>query len=274
MKFSNLALGFGLSLFAAGSLSFAQESFSEVAPAVDSQCRVQAKSVAVQTYQTCVSDIRASQVEQIRQEYQDKIAQLKSDYEARILELQAAIQASETEMKPESALSEELVPVVPVAEVPSETIRSEDLTISEPTITLRPANQKAVATKPSALASKSSKALKKGASQSNTKALANPVAKPAAKSAAKPIVAQNRPQGQKGVKGIAKTLPAKQKSKSANVTLVKPAVAAELTKPVTAQIQSTPDQAVVEIAKSGPEERLEQDLRNSEVIESTSLSEQ
>lgn len=43
-------------------------------------CKAQAKEVAVQTYQSCVTEARQQQVDTIRKEYQEKLNQLKEHY--------------------------------------------------------------------------------------------------------------------------------------------------------------------------------------------------
>lgn len=48
--------------------------------AIDLSCRAQAKDLAVQTYQSCVTDARGQKIEEIRKEYQTKLNELKSYY--------------------------------------------------------------------------------------------------------------------------------------------------------------------------------------------------
>lgn len=47
-------------------------------------CRSQAKEIAAETYKNCVTEHRQSQVEQIRKEYQNKLAELKSHYDGEL----------------------------------------------------------------------------------------------------------------------------------------------------------------------------------------------
>ncbi len=47
-------------------------------------CRNQAKEIAAETYKNCVTEQRQSQVEQIRKEYQQKLADLKSHYDGEL----------------------------------------------------------------------------------------------------------------------------------------------------------------------------------------------
>jgi hypothetical protein len=44
------------------------------------QCKAQAKELALQTYQTCVTENRQAQIESVRQEYQQKLMELKEHY--------------------------------------------------------------------------------------------------------------------------------------------------------------------------------------------------
>jgi hypothetical protein len=43
-------------------------------------CKSQAKEVAVQTYQTCVTEARQQQIDSVRKEYQSKLSELKDHY--------------------------------------------------------------------------------------------------------------------------------------------------------------------------------------------------
>lgn len=169
MKLSVITLSLLLSL-----TSFAQEMSSP-----DNQCRIQAKEIALKTYQSCITDNRSAKIEQIRQEYSQKIADLKKQYEAQILELKTstaeATKAVETAKKLEAAKATEVLtepielPTTNLDETPenveanlnsqpepqvqpklapkpqptlkSEPVVTQDLQLEEPTITLRPANK-------------------------------------------------------------------------------------------------------------------------------------
>ena len=172
-------------------LAFSQE--MSLPAGADNQCRVQAKEIAIKTYQTCVTETRSAKIEQIRQEYQEKLAALKSEYDAQLKELRGAVAAATPAAEPATETQAETIPTViePVTKeeptLKEETVTQENLTLSEPTVTLRPATAAAPAVK-----------VKKQAK------------KPAKKST--PVVAKKRAKGEKGVKGIAKTLPVKQKA--------------------------------------------------------------
>ena len=45
------------------------------------QCRSKAKEIAADTYKTCMTDVRQTQLEQIRKDYKEKLAELKSHYD-------------------------------------------------------------------------------------------------------------------------------------------------------------------------------------------------
>lgn len=48
---------------------------------LDSECRVQAKEAAINTYQSCVKEVRSQKIDEIRKEYQEKLTELKSHYD-------------------------------------------------------------------------------------------------------------------------------------------------------------------------------------------------
>ncbi len=51
---------------------------------IDSECRIQAKETAINTYQSCVKDNRSQKIEEIRKEYQSKLQDLKSYYDTEL----------------------------------------------------------------------------------------------------------------------------------------------------------------------------------------------
>lgn len=176
------------------SASWSQE--MSTTTAINNQCRAQAKAIALQTYQTCLSDDRAAKIEQInqiKQEYQDKIADLKKQYESQISDLKSGTDLSEKKQPLEQVDSVEptepnsendIIPMQIESVQSSDQVKTQDLTLPEPTVILKP--------RTSTVKSifKSSKVKKEA-----------PV-----------IVAKKRTPGQKGVKGVAKTLPLKQKN--------------------------------------------------------------
>ena len=206
--------------------------FAQEMSTPDNQCRIQAKEIALKTYQSCITETRAVKIEQIRQEYQEKIAELKKQYEAQILELKTASAASSSNLVPSSESSSaetsgdvstskgttpspemessapsteatgstETLPTMLLDESPASVepaqknnaVESQNLLLTEPTVTLKPASNTATSRK----VSKSKKALNPSVPAQNKKG--------------QPVVAQKRTTGQKGVKGIAKTLPTKQ----------------------------------------------------------------
>ena len=50
-------------------------------------CRSQAKDIAVQTYQSCITTARKQRVDEIRKEYQEKLTELKSHYDSELKKL-------------------------------------------------------------------------------------------------------------------------------------------------------------------------------------------
>ncbi len=267
MKLSVTTLSMLLSL-----TSFAQEMSSP-----DNQCRIQAKEIALKTYQSCMTNTRSAKIEQIRQEYSQKIADLKKQYEAQILELKTstaeARKAVETSKKLEAAKATEVLtepielPTTNLDETPenveanlnsqpepqvqpkiapkpqptlkSEPVVTQDLQLEEPTITLRPAN------KPEAkpVVKPTSKVTPAKTSGNKTASVKTPVKisdkKVVNTKKVVPVVAQSRIKGQKAVKGVAKTLPVKQTPVEATPVAD---VAAEgaLMKPVLAEEVKTP----------------------------------
>lgn len=162
------------------SMLLSLNSFSQEMSSPDNQCRIQAKEVALKTYQSCIADNRSAKIDQIRQEYQEKIAELKKQYEAQILELKTstaeATKAVETAKAAEAAKATEVLtapielPTTNLDEAPenvdqttapskqdlqtqptpqpkplpslkSAPVVTQDLQLEEPTVTLRPATK-------------------------------------------------------------------------------------------------------------------------------------
>ncbi len=59
-------------------LVFKVKAFGQTA--YELQCKAQAKEIALQTYQTCVTENRQAQIESVRKEYQQKLTELKEHY--------------------------------------------------------------------------------------------------------------------------------------------------------------------------------------------------
>lgn len=57
---------------------------------IETSCRIKAKEIAAETYRGCVTDQKNAQVEQIKKEYQDKLAALKAHYEAELKKMSGA----------------------------------------------------------------------------------------------------------------------------------------------------------------------------------------
>jgi ribosomal protein L44E len=58
---------------------FARSAYAE--SAAELTCKAQAKEIAVQTYSSCITESRNSQIEQIRKSYKEELANLKSKYD-------------------------------------------------------------------------------------------------------------------------------------------------------------------------------------------------
>lgn len=68
-------------------LTFSASLFAHYAHAQSSaelSCKAQAKEVAVQTYSSCITEARNSQIEQIRKSYKDDLNALKSKYSSQL----------------------------------------------------------------------------------------------------------------------------------------------------------------------------------------------
>lgn len=71
--------------------------FSQVSSAqavIELSCKAKAKEIALQTYDTCVSEKKQAHIDQIRQEYQDKLNELKKQYDTELKKMGAAINNS------------------------------------------------------------------------------------------------------------------------------------------------------------------------------------
>ena len=79
-------------------LLIAKVSFASM-ESIDSECRIQAKETAINTYQSCVKESRTQKIEEIRKEYQGKLQDLKSYYDGELKKMSSS-------QKPESDRSE------------------------------------------------------------------------------------------------------------------------------------------------------------------------
>jgi hypothetical protein len=59
-------------------------------------CRSKAKEIAAQTYNSCVTEARNTQIDQIRKEYQKQLADLKAKYDKELKKVGAKTNAAET----------------------------------------------------------------------------------------------------------------------------------------------------------------------------------
>lgn len=63
---------------------------AEASSPMELTCRSQAKELAVQTYQNCVTEARTQRIKEIRKEYQTKLTELKSTYDQELKSLAGA----------------------------------------------------------------------------------------------------------------------------------------------------------------------------------------
>ena len=203
----------------------------------DNQCRIQAKEIALKTYQSCVTDAKTARIEELKKEYQEKLSELKKQYEAQIKELKTAKAAQPVSASPkvettqaadaqaeavektqspapaEKPATENVVPTTIEEDVApaqkADAVQSQDLTLDQPTIVLKPANAKQASSSKNKKSGSTDVAAVKATTPIKTTAGHSTVTKT---TKAKPVVAQKRATGEKPVKGIAKTLPAKQKA--------------------------------------------------------------
>ncbi len=59
-------------------------------------CRAKAKEIAADTYRTCMTDQRQTQLEQIRKDYKEKLSELKSHYDNELKKISAGGAVSNT----------------------------------------------------------------------------------------------------------------------------------------------------------------------------------
>lgn len=60
---------------------FSTSAFTQTSSSSEVMCRGQAKEIAMQTYTSCITTARATQVEEIRKNYQKELADLKNKYD-------------------------------------------------------------------------------------------------------------------------------------------------------------------------------------------------
>lgn len=143
-------------------------------------CRAQAKEIALQTYQTCVTEGRQARIKEIRDSYKGELAEVKAKYEKLLQEMNGASkQGAPNTGKPASGKSETS---------PTETTSGENSGMGASAAPLNPAGAAAIA-------------------GGNSSA-------PAAKRLRRRVTPPNpaRIQAEKPVAGIAQKLPVKQNS--------------------------------------------------------------
>ncbi len=109
-----LVAGFALILTALSALA--------EAPAFELQCRQKAKEVAAETYRGCVTENRKVQIEQLKNDYQQKLKSLKDEYEGEIKKMSGSRRNSEGSANVNApAASSSVVVSAPVAKKSSRT---------------------------------------------------------------------------------------------------------------------------------------------------------
>lgn len=65
-------------------------------PEYDIMCRLKAKEIAAETYRGCVTEARTNQIDQIKNEYQDKLKAIKAEYEQELKKMGAGTYTKST----------------------------------------------------------------------------------------------------------------------------------------------------------------------------------
>ncbi len=82
VTFSNLVFIFGTLVF---TLLFSKVSLAQYSG--EMSCRSKAKELAAETYKGCMTDMRQTQIEQIRKDYKEKLSDLKNHYDNELKKL-------------------------------------------------------------------------------------------------------------------------------------------------------------------------------------------
>jgi len=107
-----------LALFSTIAFAGNEPTTGTLLPTMENQCRMEAKEIALKSYQSCVSTKKAEQLNLLRKEYQVRMNDLKNEYDQKIKSLVA---------KPEPRLKAK------------PTLKN---SITEPTVTLKKASKK------------------------------------------------------------------------------------------------------------------------------------
>jgi hypothetical protein len=75
-----------ISLYLVAPLAFAQNN-SSMPASYELTCRAKAKEIAAETYRGCITESKKTHIEQIRNEYQQKLKALKDEYEMEVKKL-------------------------------------------------------------------------------------------------------------------------------------------------------------------------------------------
>lgn len=113
-------------------LAYSSRLFAQTGSPMDQACRAQAKEVALQTYNSCMTEVRQKRLDNLKNEYESKIQDLKSQYERELQKL--SIDPKKSAAEPQGLVPE----TVPSAnrnnlknQKTSKGIQSENLNLSE-----------------------------------------------------------------------------------------------------------------------------------------------
>lgn len=98
---------------------------------IELSCRSQAKEIAVQTYQSCVTQARASRVDQIRKDYQAKLSELKAYYDQELKSVVGQDRKSIAGSRKRKSTPKNM-PQPAVVPLPEKTVKQEILPMTPP----------------------------------------------------------------------------------------------------------------------------------------------
>ncbi len=116
-----------LMMIFATSIVFASQE-SSLPVAMENQCRMEAKEIALKSYQSCVSTKKAEQLNLLRKEYQARMNDLKNEYDQKIKTLVAKPE-SNTKIKPKNSITEPTVTLKKASKKKSKKIQVQDPTL-------------------------------------------------------------------------------------------------------------------------------------------------
>lgn len=109
----------GLLAFSATVLVSFQASANED---VDLMCKGKAKTIAIETFKTCVTENRSAQIEQLRRSYSEKLKALKEEYDSEIRRLGGKTKSAKTDVKTSKRLTKTRTESVEVSGVSDDSV--------------------------------------------------------------------------------------------------------------------------------------------------------